>query len=66
MDDFLSNGRTVAALIDMAREAQMHVVAASFLVEKCFKKGSALIAAAGVPLVTLAQVEALVSSKAIT
>ena len=65
VDDFLSNGRTAAALIEMAREAEMRVVAACFLVEKCFKKGHALIAAAGVPLVTLAQVEALVGGKAI-
>ena len=42
VDDFLSNGRTASALIDMAREAQMDIVAASFLVEKCFKKGHAL------------------------
>jgi len=65
VDDFLSNGRTASALIDMAREAQMDIVAASFLVEKCFKKGHALIAAAGVPVITLAQVEALVDGKAI-
>ncbi|MEC5396426.1 phosphoribosyltransferase family protein [Uliginosibacterium sp. H1] len=65
VDDFLSNGRTAAALIDMAREAKLELVAASFLVEKCFKRGHALIEAAGVPIVTLAQVEALVEGKAV-
>lgn len=65
VDDFLSNGRTGCALIDMAREARTSVVAAAFLVEKCFKKGHALIEALGVPIITLAQVEALVEGKAI-
>lgn len=65
VDDFLSNGRTATALIEMAREAGQEVVAAAFLVEKCFKKGHALIEAANVPVITLAQVEALVDGKVV-
>lgn len=65
VDDFLSNGRTATALIEMAREAKQDVVAAAFLVEKCFKKGHALIEAANVPVITLAQVEALVDGKVV-
>ncbi|MEC5387792.1 phosphoribosyltransferase family protein [Uliginosibacterium sp. H3] len=65
VDDFLSNGRTATALIEMAREARLDVVAASFLVAKTFKQGYREIAAAGVPVVTLADVEALRDGKAI-
>jgi xanthine phosphoribosyltransferase len=65
VDDFLSNGRTAVALLEMAREANIEVAAAAFLVEKCFKNGHAAITEAGVPLVTLAQVEALVDGKVV-
>jgi len=65
VDDFLSNGRTAVALLEMAREAGIEVVAAAFLVEKSFKQGHAQVESFGVPLVTLAQVEALVDGKAI-
>jgi xanthine phosphoribosyltransferase len=65
VDDFLSNGRTATALIDMAREAKLDVVAASFLVAKTFKQGYHEITAAGVPVLTLADVEALRDGKAI-
>ncbi|GAB4057275.1 phosphoribosyltransferase family protein [Uliginosibacterium sediminicola] len=65
VDDFLSNGRTAMALLEMAREAELDIVAASFLVEKCFKQGHTLISNFGVPLVTLAQIEALVDGKAV-
>ena len=59
VDDFLSNGRTAVALVEMAREAGATVLCASFIVEKRFKKGHATIEALGVPVCTLAQVEAL-------
>ena len=59
VDDFLSNGRTAVALVEMAREAGATVLCASFIVEKRFKKGHAAIEALGVPVCTLAQVEAL-------
>ncbi|KAF7598572.1 MAG: xanthine phosphoribosyltransferase [Candidatus Dactylopiibacterium carminicum] len=65
VDDFLSNGRTAAALVDITKEADCTPVAAAFLVAKSFKKGHQLMEAAGVPVVTLAQVDALVDGKAI-
>jgi xanthine phosphoribosyltransferase len=43
----------------MAREAGAEVLCASFIVEKRFKHGHATIEALGVPVCTLAQVEAL-------
>lgn len=65
VDDFLSNGRTAAALVDITKEAGCTPVAAAFLVAKSFKQGHKLMEAAGVPVVTLAKVEALVDGKAI-
>jgi len=65
VDDFLSNGRTALALIEITREAGSTVVAAAFLVEKCFKRGHSLISAQNVPVITLAQVEQLTDGKAI-
>ena len=65
MDDFLANGRTAAALIDMAREAGAEVLGAGFVVEKRFKHGHAAIEALGVPVATLAQVEALENGRAL-
>lgn len=64
VDDFLSNGRTAVALVEMAREAGAEVLCASFIVEKRFKRGYAAIEALGVPVCTLAQVEALESGHA--
>lgn len=65
VDDFLSNGRTAVALIEMAREAGAKVLCASFIVEKRFQRGHAAIEALGVPLATLAQVEALENGRAL-
>lgn len=64
VDDFLSNGRTALALIEITREAGSEPVAAAFLVEKCFKRGHSLIQETGVPVITLAQVEHLADGKA--
>ena len=47
VDDFLANGRTAAALIDMAREAGAQVLGAGFVVEKCFKHGRQFIESLG-------------------
>lgn len=57
VDDFLSNGRTAAALVEMAREAGAEVLGAGFIVEKRFNRGREYIAAMNVPIATLAQVE---------
>lgn len=65
VDDFLSNGRTVVALVDMAREAGAEVLAAGFIVEKRFKRGHEAVEALGVPVATLAQVERLTQGKAV-
>jgi xanthine phosphoribosyltransferase len=37
VDDFLANGRTATALIDMAREAGAEVLGAGFVVEKALQ-----------------------------
>ncbi|HRD34361.1 MAG TPA: xanthine phosphoribosyltransferase [Rhodocyclaceae bacterium] len=65
VDDFLSNGRTAVALIEMAREAGAEVLGAGFIVEKRFKLGHAAIDALDVPVATLAQVERLENGKAV-
>lgn len=65
VDDFLSNGRTAVALVDMAREAGAEVLAAGFIVEKRFKRGHEAVEALGVPVATLAQVERLTQGKAV-
>ncbi|WP_374246593.1 xanthine phosphoribosyltransferase [Zoogloea sp.] len=65
VDDFLANGRTAAALIEMAREAGADVLGAGFVVEKRFKHGREHIEALHVPVSTLAQVERLENSQAI-
>ncbi|MFN3984580.1 MAG: xanthine phosphoribosyltransferase [Rhodocyclaceae bacterium] len=65
VDDFLSNGRTAVALVEMAREADCEVLGAGFIVEKRFKQGHTAIEALGVPVATLAQVERLENGRAI-
>ncbi len=65
VDDFLSNGRTAVALIEMAREAGAEVLGAGFIVEKCFKEGHSAVEQTGVPVATLAQVERLEAGKAV-
>lgn len=65
IDDFLSNGRTAVALVEMAREAGAEVLGAGFVVEKRFKLGHQSVEALGVPVATLAQVERLENGKAI-
>jgi xanthine phosphoribosyltransferase len=56
IDDFLSHGRTAAALAEMTAEAQAVPVGAGFVVEKCFEQGRAVLAARGIPIAVLAQV----------
>ncbi|HRP97999.1 MAG TPA: xanthine phosphoribosyltransferase [Rhodocyclaceae bacterium] len=65
VDDFLSNGRTAAALVEMVREAGAEVLGAGFIVEKRFKNGRAAMERLGVPVATLAQVERLENGTAI-
>ena len=65
IDDFLSNGRTAVALVEMAREAGAEVLGAGFVVEKRFKLGHQSVEALGVPVATLAQVERLENGKAL-
>lgn len=65
VDDFLSNGRTAVALVEMAREAGAEVLGAGFVVDKRFKLGHESIEALLVPVASLAQVERLECGKAI-
>ena len=65
VDDFLANGRTAMALIEMAREAGAEVMGTGFVVEKRFKQGREHLQALRVPVSTLAQVERLENDKAI-
>ena len=65
VDDFLANGRTAAALIDMAREAGAEVLGAGFVVEKRFKHGREYLESLHVAVSSLAQVEHLENGRAI-
>src|SRR3954447_22556749 len=59
VDDFLANGKTALALAEIVADAGAITVAAGFLVEKLFQNGRAGLAARGIPIITLAQVERL-------
>jgi xanthine phosphoribosyltransferase len=63
IDDFLSHGRTAAALAEMTAEAQAVPVGAGFVVEKCFEQGRTVLAARGIPIAVLAQVLDLSSGR---
>jgi xanthine phosphoribosyltransferase len=65
VDDFLANGGTALALVDMVAEAQSTLVAAGFLVEKVFQGGRAGLVERGIPVATLAQVAGLHNGKVI-
>jgi xanthine phosphoribosyltransferase len=56
IDDILSNGRTAQALVEMVREAGAQVIAAGFIMEKCFKNGRHILEEMDVPVAVLAQV----------
>ncbi|MCU0490046.1 MAG: xanthine phosphoribosyltransferase [Chloroflexaceae bacterium] len=59
VDDFLANGKTALALAEIVAEAGAQLVAAGFLVEKCFQDGRSELTARAIPIATLAQVERL-------
>ncbi len=59
VDDFLANGRTALALVEIVEEAGAQLVAAGFLVEKVFQHGRQALAARDIPIATLAQVARL-------
>jgi xanthine phosphoribosyltransferase len=59
VDDFLANGKTALALTEIVADAGAETVVAGFLVEKLFQNGRAALAALGIPIATLAQVERL-------
>ena len=65
VDDFLANGRTALALAEIVEDAGAITVAAGFLVEKLFQDGRAGLAARGIPIVTLAQVERLEGNRVV-
>ncbi|GAB4207542.1 MAG: xanthine phosphoribosyltransferase [Roseiflexaceae bacterium] len=65
VDDFLANGRTALALAEIVAEAGAELVVAGFLVEKLFQNGRASLAARGVPIATLVQVERLSGGRVI-
>ncbi len=59
VDDFLSGGRTAAALVELAREAGCEVVGAVFVIEKAWMSGRALVEALGCPVHALATVTSI-------
>ena len=59
VDDFLANGKTALALAEIVADARATTVVAGFLVEKLFQHGRDGLAARGIPIATLAQVERL-------
>jgi len=65
VDDFLANGRTAAALVEIAREAGAEVLGAGFIVEKRFRNGHQLMAQLGIPVATLVQIERLENGRAV-
>lgn len=54
VDDFLSRGRTAAALVEMLRESALDVVAVGFCIEKAYEGGRALLEELGVPVISAA------------
>ena len=65
VDDFLANGKTAVALAEIVEEAGAATVVAGFLVEKLFQGGRAGLAARGIPIATLAQVQRLTAGRVI-
>lgn len=65
VDDFLANGRTALALVELVAEAGASLVAAGFVVEKLFQEGRAGLEARGIPVAALAQIEALVAGRVV-
>jgi xanthine phosphoribosyltransferase len=65
VDDFLANGKTALALAEIVADAGAITVAAGFLVEKLFQHGRAGLAALGIPIATLAQVERLENNRVV-
>jgi xanthine phosphoribosyltransferase len=65
VDDFLANGKTALALAEIVADAGATTVVAGFLVEKLFQNGRAGLAARGIPIATLAQVERLEGQQAV-
>ncbi len=61
VDDFLSGGRTAAALVELAREAECEVLGAVFVIEKAWMPGRALVEALGCPVLALATVVSIES-----
>ncbi len=65
VDDFLANGRTALALAELVAEAGASLVAAGFVVEKCFQGGRGPLEALGVPVAALAHVERLEAGRVV-
>lgn len=59
VDDFLSGGRTAAALVEIAREAGTEVLGAVFVVVKSWMPGRALVESLGCPVYGLATVASI-------
>ena len=59
VDDFLANGRTALALVEICADAGALAVGAGFVVEKLFQNGRALLETYRLPIASLAQIERL-------
>jgi xanthine phosphoribosyltransferase len=59
VDDFLSRGRTAAALVEMLEESTLDVVCVGFCIEKAYQGGRALIEDLGVRVVSAAVVSGI-------
>ncbi len=59
IDDFISNGSTLRALVDICRSANATVVGAGVAIEKVFSKGADRIRASGVRVEALARIGAI-------
>lgn len=59
VDDFLSRGRTAAALVEMLEESSLVVVGVGFCIEKAYEGGRGLLEELGVPVVSAAVISGI-------
>lgn len=59
IDDFLANGEAVLGLLELCRQANAQVEGVGIAIEKGFQKGGKLIREKGIPLESLAIIDAM-------
>lgn len=59
VDDFLSKGRTAAALVEMLEESGLEIAAVGFCIEKAYEGGRTLLSDLGVRVVSAAVISGI-------